>query len=126
VRPWIRRKKNKKTKRGRNAAEKRGQREPGDREHEQALATEIAGEPAGQRQDHGIRDEVRSKRPRRFFRRGRQASRDMRQRYVDHRRVENFQERRKHYRNGDDPRINVRMLRRRCRGGLGFQAYRPF
>ena len=97
---------------GCEAAKQRRDRESDDRCHQQALAPEVGREPSGQRQDDGIGHEVRSQHPCRFVDRRREVAGDVRQRHVDDRRVEDLHEGREHDRNGHDPRIDVRVLRR--------------
>ena len=96
----------------REAAEKRREREAGDRQHQQALAAEAAGEPAGHRQDDRVGDQVRRQRPRRLVDRRRQAAGDVRQRHVDHGGVEHLHEGGEHHRDGDDPGVDLALVAR--------------
>ena len=91
----------------REAAQKRRDGESGDREHDEALAPEPAGEPAGHRQDDRVGDQVRRQRPRRLVDRGRETPGDVRQRHVDHGGVEHLHEGREHHRDGDDPGVDL-------------------
>ena len=91
----------------RQSAEKRGDGEAGDGGHQQPLAAEAARQPAGHGKNDGVGDQVRRQRPSGFVVARRQAAGDVRQRDVDHGRVQHLHEGARHDGNRDQPGIDV-------------------
>src|SRR6185436_625160 len=91
---------------GSEAAQEGGHREPGDRDEEEPLAAEVVREPAREGQHDRVGHEVRREGPGGLVDGGGEAARDVGQRHVDHRRVEDLHERREHHRRRDDPRVD--------------------
>ena len=97
------------------AAKQRGHGEEHDGEHEQALATDAAGDPAGGGQHDGVRNQVAGEHPGGFVGGGGEIAGDMRQGDVGDRGVEHHHEGGGHHGGGDHPAIR----RRGPRSGLG-------
>ena len=97
-------------KRGSESTREGSDGEAGDREHEHAFAAEVIGEPAGERKNDGVGDEVGGERPGGFVNGGGEAAGDVREGDVDDGGVENFHEGGKHHGDGDEPRIDVERI----------------
>ena len=93
---------------GRGAAQEREDDESCDAEHEVALATDDAADEARNRQDDAVGDEVGGQRPGGVVVACRYRPRDMRQRDVDDRGVENLHERGDGDHDRDQPRVGLR------------------
>ena len=93
------------------AAEEGRDGEAAHRHQQQPLAAEEVGEPAGHRQDDGVRHQVRGERPGGFVDGRRQAAGDVRQRDVDDGGVEDLHEGREHDRDRHQPRVHDRYRR---------------
>ena len=107
---------------GSEAAQERGDREAGYGEHQHALAAEEIGEPAGERQNDGVGDEIGSERPGGFVDRNGEAAGNVGERDVYDGGVQHFHEGAEHHGDGDDPGIDVRMS---LRCFLGHQDLEP-
>ncbi len=99
------------------AAEQGSDGEEHDREREQALASDAAGDPAGSGKHDGVRDEIAGENPGCFVGRGGKIAGDVRQGNVGDRGVEDDHEGRGHHRDGDHPAIGGRRPVRGLRSG---------
>ena len=116
-------KNDKEAERWRESAEERGAREADDRRHQQALASEVVSQPAGHGENDGVGDQIRGKGPGRFVSGGREAACNMRQRNVDHGRVQHLHEGARHDGNRNQPGIDVVGRFRLRRHSLSFSSY---
>src|SRR5579863_54796 len=89
-------------------AKERANGENCDAGHVELLAPKNIGEPAGQRQNDGVGDEVGSEHPSALVHARAETAGNVREGNVGDAGVEHFHERRQHYRGGDEPRIDVR------------------
>ena len=96
-----------KGKSGSEAAQERRDREAGYGEHQHAFAAEKIGEPAGERQNDGVGDEIGSQRPGGFVDRYGKAAGNVRERDVYDGGVQHFHESAEHHGDGDDPGVDV-------------------
>ncbi len=89
----------------RDAAQEGRHREHRDADQEVALAPDRVGEPAGDGQDDAVGDEIGGERVGRLVARGGERPRDVGQRHVDDRGVEDLHEGGERHRDGDQPGV---------------------
>ena len=91
---------------GSHAAEHRSDGEQDQAQHEEALAPEEGGEPAGDGEHNGIGDQIGGEHPGGLIHPGGEGAGDMGQGHVDHRGVDDLHEGAGHHRNGDEPFVD--------------------
>ena len=91
---------------GREAAQRRGQREDGNADQEVIAAAEACRQPAGDRQDNGVGGQVAGDDPLGVALSGRQASGNVPQGHVRDRGVQDLHERGHDDHDGDDPGVD--------------------
>src|SRR5258708_19012810 len=94
----------------RKSAKQRTDRKQRHANHVVTLPSENPAQPRRKRQDHRVRNQLARQHPRALVRAHRQPTRDVRQRHVGNRRVQQLHERGQRNRNRDEPRVDRRPL----------------